>query len=142
MKLSQLKLLMKEHGISMSFMNKPDMLRILVEKGILPESELPEPVKEKRQVLPKYEYLKTIRNNPISVEILDKNTNEVFVYRSLYKASMTFKTCILTLKAYNGKVWRDRYAITVYESSTSEESTASEKSSRSDESTIKCYPAT
>ena len=113
MKLSQLKSLMKEHGIKSSYMNKPGMLRILVEKGILPESELPEPVKEKRQVLPKYEYLKTIRNNPISVKILDKDTNEADIYPSLYKASMTLKTSMNTLKAYNGKVWRKRYEIRV-----------------------------
>src|SRR5688572_24143311 len=113
MKLQKLKSLMKEHGIIRSFKNKPDMLRILVEKGILPESELPEPepVKEKRQALPKYEYLKTIRN--MSVEILDRDTNEAVVYPSLCKASRTLKTCLNTLKAYNGKVWRDRYEINI-----------------------------
>ena len=113
MKLSQVKSLMKEHGIKKSYMNKPEILRILVEKGILLESELSKPVKEKRQALPKYEYLKTNRNNPISVEILDKETNEAVVYPSLYKASMTLKTSMNTLKAYNGKVWRDRYEIKI-----------------------------
>jgi len=113
MKLPQLKSLMKKHGITFSYMNKPGMLRILVEKGILSESELSKPVKEKRQALPKYEYLKTNRNNPISVEILDKETNEAVVYPSLYKASMTLKTSMNTLKAYNGKVWRDRYEIKI-----------------------------
>ena len=89
------------------------MLRVLVEKGVLPESELPEPAKEKRPVSPKYDYLKTIRNNPIRVEILDKDTNEAVIYPSLYKASMTLQTSMATLKAYNGKIWRDRYEINI-----------------------------
>ena len=117
MKLQKIKSLMKEHGISMRFMNKPDMLRILVEKGILPESELPEPepVKEKGELLPKHEYLKTIRNNPVRVEILDTTTNETIAYPSLYKACMALKTGTAALKAYNGRVWRKRYEVKILE---------------------------
>jgi len=55
--------------------------------------------------------LKTIRTNPRRVEILDRETGEVVVYVSMYKAGKAFGQCTRVISKQNGKAWKNRYEI-------------------------------
>ena len=111
--------LIKQHKLEgASYLNKPEMIKMLVENGHLPESELPKekkPVEVNAENIIKYSHLKEIRNNPIRVEILDTDTNEVTAYSSMYKAARVYKTSAKTMRLFNGKVWRQRYEIKIFE---------------------------
>ena len=93
---------------------------MLIKRGLLPETinittitSLPERENTKKERNPKYNYLKHIRNSPMKVEIRDIETDENIVYSSLYKASNTLNQHSRLISAYDGKVWRNRYAIKV-----------------------------
>src|SRR5271155_6210536 len=78
MKLLELKLLMKENKIKgSSYMNKPEIIAVLLDRGIIPEDSVKKqdaPVKQ--EIDPKYEFIRSIQNNPKSVEIRDLETGE------------------------------------------------------------------
>ena len=40
-------------------------------------------------------------------------TDEIIVYSSMYKAAKTFNQQSRLISAYDGKIWRNRYAIKV-----------------------------
>ena len=40
-------------------------------------------------------------------------TGEIIIYSSIYKAAKTFSQQSRLISAYDGKVWRNRYAIKV-----------------------------
>ena len=88
MKLSELKSLMKENKIKgCSYMNKSEIITVLLDRGIISEDSVKKrdaPVK--REINPKYEFIRSIRNNPKSVEIQDLETGEITTYPSIYKA--------------------------------------------------------
>ena len=93
---------------------------MLVERGLLPETikittitSLPERENTKKEINPKYNFLQHIRNSPKKVEIRDIETGEIIVYSSIYKAAKRFNQHSRLLSAYDGKVWRNRYAINV-----------------------------
>ena len=67
----------------------------------------------KKQINPKYKFLKHIRNSPKKVEIQDMETGELIIYYSMYKAAKRFNQQSRLISAYDGKVWRNRYAIKV-----------------------------
>ena len=87
MKLPELKSLMKENKIKgSSNMNKPEIITVLLDRGIISEDSVKKrdaPVK--REIDPKYEYIRSIRNNPKSVEIQDLENGKIIT--SIYKAS-------------------------------------------------------
>ena len=76
-------------------------------------TSLPERENIKKEINPKYNFLKHIRNNPKKVEIQDTETGEIIIYSSIYKAATTFIQQSRLISAYVGKVWRNRYAIKV-----------------------------
>ena len=93
---------------------------MLIKRGLLPETikitditSLPERENTKKEINPKYNFLKHIRNNPKKFEIRDMKTDEIIVYSSMYKAAKTFNQQSRLVSAYDGKVWRNRYAIKV-----------------------------
>ena len=43
----------------------------------------------------------------------DIETDEIIAYSSMYKAAKTFNQQSILISAYDGKVWRNRYAIKV-----------------------------
>ena len=57
----------------------------------------------------KYNFLRQIRSNPKKVEIHDLETDKVVLYPSIYKADLALDQITM----YNGKVWRNRYAIKI-----------------------------
>src|SRR6218665_3220268 len=126
MKLPELQSLAKEHNIKgCLYRNKSELIALLGEKGLL-SSEFVEKEnlyreereeKKKRKakgsnlVDEKYERLKTIITNPRRVEILDRETGEVVVYPSMYKAGKAFGQCARVISKQNGKVWKNRNEI-------------------------------
>ena len=61
----------------------------------------------------KYNFLKHIRNIPKKVEIQDMKTGEIIIYSSMYKAAKRFNQQSRLMSTYDGKVWRNRYAIKI-----------------------------
>ena len=107
--LPQAKELMKQHKISgRSYLNKAQMISLLIEKGVLTREELR---KEKS-----YDRLKRIRKHPKRVEILDKETGTITEYRSIYSAAKAFNQNSGFIAMFNGKVYKKRYEIKVCES--------------------------
>ena len=64
----------------------------------------PERENTKKEINPKYNFLKHIRNSPKKVEIRDLETYEIIVYSSMYKAAKTFNQQSRLISAYDGKV--------------------------------------
>ena len=50
-------------------------------------TSLPERENTKKEINPKYHFLKHIRNSPKKVEIQDMKTGEIIIYSSMYKAA-------------------------------------------------------
>ena len=99
---------------------KPEIVDVLVKRGLIPEiikittsTSLPERKDIKKEINPKYHFLKHIRNSPKKVEIQDMETGEIIVYSSMYKAAKRLNQQSRLIYAYDGKVWRNRYAIEV-----------------------------
>ena len=91
---------------------------MIYKRGLIPEiikittsTSLPERKDPKKERNSKYKFLKHIRNSPKKVEIQDMETGEIIVYSSMYKAAKRFNQQSRLIYAYDGKVWRTRYAI-------------------------------
>ena len=94
--------------------NKSELADVLVKRGLLPKpmkittiTSLPEREDTKKEINPKYNFLKCIRNSPKKVEIRN------YLYSSMYMAPKTFNQQSRLISLYDGKVWRNRYAIKV-----------------------------
>ena len=119
MSLTELRAMLKENKIrGYLHYNKSELADVLVKRGFLPETikittitSLPEREDTKKEINPKYNFLKHIRNSPKKVEIRDMKTGEITVYSSMCKAGMTFNQQSRLISAYDGKVLRNRYAI-------------------------------
>src|SRR5688572_18399263 len=145
MKLPELKELMKQHNIrGHSYLNKPQMISRLVEKGVL-TLEVVENWKQPPKITSKdekYDRLKRIRTHPRRVEILDRETGLIDSYSSMYKAAKALNQSAGVITMFNGKVYKKRYEIKVLESEEkdlinfeeSEESMSEEESATSEES--------
>ena len=119
--LTELRAMLKENKIRWYIQyKKSEFVDVLVKRGLLPETmkittitSLPEREDTKNEINPKYNFLKYIRNIPKKVEIRDMETGEIMVYSSMYKAAKRFNQQSRLLSTYDGKVWRNRYAIKV-----------------------------
>ena len=119
--LRELRAMLKENNIrGYLHYNKPELVDELVKRGLVPEiikittrTSLPERKNTKKEINPKYNFLKHIRNSPKKVEIQDMETGEIIVYSSTYKATNRFNQESRLISTYDGKVWRNRYAIKV-----------------------------
>ena len=69
--------------------------------------------KAKKDIDPKYYFLRKIGSNPKKVEIHDLETDKVVLYPSIYKAALALDQNTEVISMYDGKVWRNRYAIKV-----------------------------
>ena len=93
---------------------------MLIKRGLLPQTtnittstSLLERENTKKEINPKYNFLKHIRNSPKKVAIRDLETGEIILYYSMYKAAKTLNQQLRLISAYDGKVWRNIYAIKV-----------------------------
>ena len=100
--------------------NKSELIDVFIKRGLLPETinvttitSLPKRENIKKEINPKYNFLKHIRNSPKKIEIRDMESGEIIVYSSMYKAAKTFNQQSRLIYAYDGKVWRNIYAIKV-----------------------------
>jgi len=117
--LDYLKTLAKENNMNCSYMNKDEIIGMLLDKQIISTSDLRNPavVSEKKEPVKlevdpnKYAYLKTIRTNPTAVEIYDRETSQTSVYPSTYKLRRTLNISPSYIR--DGKVWRNRYEVRV-----------------------------
>ena len=60
---------------------------------------------------PKYNFLRQIRKHSKTVQIHGLETDKFDFYPSLYKAALAWDQNPGVIGMYNGKVWRNRYAI-------------------------------
>ena len=110
---AELKEILKENQIRGYFhYTNSKLIDLLVKRGLIPEKyETNKQVKEKKDVDPKYNFLRQIHSNPKKVEIHDLETYKVIRYPSIYKAALALDQNTGVFSMYNGKVWRNRYAI-------------------------------
>ena len=96
--LSKLRAMLKENKIRGYLHDiKSEIVVLLVKRGLLPETmkittttSLPERENTKKEINPKYNYLKHIHNSLKKVEIQDMETGEIIIYSSMYKAAKRF----------------------------------------------------
>ena len=108
----ELRAMLKENNIRGCLCyNKPEPVDVLVKRGLLPEiikittiASLPERKYTKKEMNPKYNFLKHTSNSPKKVEIQDMETDEIIVYSSIYKSAKRFNQQSRIIYAYDGKV--------------------------------------
>ena len=109
--LTELRAMLKKNKIrGYLHYNKSELVDVLVKRGLLPEiikittiTSLPEREDTKKEINPKYNFLKHIRNSPKKAEIRDIETSEITVYSSMYKAAKIFNQQSRLISAYDGK---------------------------------------
>ena len=69
--------------------------------------------KAKKDIDPKYNFLRQIRKNPKKVELHDMETNKIVLYSSIYKAALALDQNTGVISMYDGKVWSNRYAVKI-----------------------------
>ena len=119
--LTELKAMLQENKIRGYLQyNKSELADVLVKRGLLPDTmtittitSLPEREDTTKEINPKYNFLKYIRNSPTKVEIRDMETGEIIVYSSMFKAAKRFNQQSILIYIFDGKVWRNRYVIKV-----------------------------
>ena len=119
--LTELRAMLKENKIrGYLHYNQSELVDVLVKRGLLPDTmkiitifSLPERKNTKKEINPKYNILKHIRISPKKVEIQDIETGEIIIYSSMYKAANRFNQRSRLISTYDGKVWRNRYALKV-----------------------------
>jgi hypothetical protein len=112
--LPELKQMMKDNKIrGFTTMNKPDILKLLNEKGLVQDDALVQQEKLVKEVSPKHEFTKSIRCNPKTVIIKDVETGLETKYPSLYRASRTLGCSVKGITGNNGKVWKEKFEITI-----------------------------
>ena len=117
--LDHLKALAKENNMKCSYMNKDEIIGLLLDKQIITTSDLRNPavVGEKKEQVKlevdpnKYAYLKAIRTNPKVVEIYDRKTSQTNVYPSTYKLRRALNISPSYIR--DGKIWKNRYEVKV-----------------------------
>ena len=110
---TQLKEILKENQIKWySHYTKSKLIDLLLKRRLISEKyETNKQVKAKKNIDPKYIFLRQIHSNPKKVEIHDLETDKVDLYPSIYKAALALDQNPGVIGIYNGKVWWKRYAI-------------------------------
>ena len=85
---------------------------MLVKRGLIPQiikittsTSLPKRKDTKKEINPKNNCLKHVRNSRKKVEIQDIKAGEIIVYSSMYKAAKRLNQQSRLIYAYDGKVW-------------------------------------
>ena len=108
--MTELKAMLKDNKIrGYLHYNKPELPETIKITTITLLSERENTNKTNR----KYNFLKHIRNSPKKVEIQGMKTVEIIIYSSMYKAAKRFNQQSRLISTYDGKVWRNRYAMKV-----------------------------
>ena len=110
--LTELRAMLKENKIRRYLhYNKSELVDVLVKRGLLPDTmnitnitSLSERENTKKEINPKYNFLKHIRNSPKKVEIQYIEMGEIIMYSSMYKAAKRFNQQSRLISTYDGKV--------------------------------------
>ena len=107
--------ILKENDIrGYSHYTKSKLIDLLFKRGLIPEKyDTNKREKAKKDIDPKYNFLRQIRSNPKNVEIHDLEADKVVLYPSIYKAALALDQNTEVISMYDGKVRRSRYAIKV-----------------------------
>ena len=62
---------------------------------------------------PKYDRLKTIKNNPKKVFLVDVKTGEIETFSSIYKAAKFIDQAPQTITYWDDGVWKNKYRVVV-----------------------------
>ena len=91
--------------------NKSVLIDVLIERVLLTDTmnittitSLPERENTRKEINPKYNFRKHIRNSPKKVEIQDMEMVEIIVYSFMYKVAKTFNQQSRLISAYDGKI--------------------------------------
>ena len=107
--LPELKQMMRDNQLKgWSTKNKPEILKLLHEKGLVSDEALVKPVKV---ISPNYEFAKCKRLNPKKITIIDLNTGVETEYPSVYRASKTIGVAPTTIARCYGKTLKGKYEI-------------------------------
>ena len=81
------------------------LIDLLIKRGLINEKyDTNKQVRARKDIDPKYYFLKQIRSNPKKVEIHDLETDKVVLYLSIYKAALALDQNPGIIGMYNGKV--------------------------------------
>ena len=116
--LPELKEIVRQHNLYCSYMNKDEIIAMVLEKQIITTSDLlkTKSVEKKqkpvgRDVDPKYAHIIGIRTNPKTVEIKDLQTGVTIVYPSTYRVGRELRISPSSLK--DGNIWKKQYEINI-----------------------------
>ena len=79
------------------------------EHDLLPKKAL----EKEKSMDPKYERLKTIKQNPKKVSPEDVETGEIKTFSSIYKAAKFIDQAPLTINYWDGGVWKNKYKVVI-----------------------------
>ena len=87
---------------------------LLLKRRLIPwKNETAKQVRAKKDIGPKYNFLRHAHGNPKKEEIHDVETDTIDLYPSIYKAALTLDQNPEVIGMYNGKVLMKRYALKV-----------------------------
>ena len=117
--MEELRKLLKENRVCFySYWGKGKLEDLARINKLIPEEE-PEPETEegkpKTSKRPDYKRMRKIRNEPISVKIIDVETKEEKIFPSIYKAAQFIDKCPQTVAHYGRRklVWNKKYQIVI-----------------------------
>ena len=104
--LAELKEILKQNQLKgYSHCTKSKLFDLLYKRGLIPEEyDANKQVKAKKDIDPKYIFLRQIHSNPKKVEIHDLETDKVDLYPSIYKAALALDQNAAVNVMYNSKV--------------------------------------
>ena len=110
MNVEKLKAILKKNEIHFySYWDKKKLIALANEKGLLPK-KVPEKEKSKD---PKFDRLKTTKNNPRKVSLEDIETGEIKTFPSIYKVAKFIDQSPQKINYWDGGVWKNKYKVEV-----------------------------
>ena len=104
MNIRGLKTILKENKIRFcSYRDKKRLIALANEHNLLPEKSKD----------PKYDRLKTIKQNPRKVSLEDIKTGEIKTFPSIYKAAKFIDQARMTVRYWDGEVWKDKCKVEI-----------------------------
>ena len=100
----ELKTILKENKIRFcSYWDKKRLVALANEHDLLPEKSKD----------PKYDRLKTIKQNPRKVSLEDIKTGEIKTFPSIYKAAKFIDQAPMTVHYWDSEVWKNKYKVVI-----------------------------
>ena len=104
MNIRELKTILKENKINFcSYWNKKRLIASANEHDLLPKKAL----ENEKSKDPKYDRLKTVKQNPRKVSLEDIETGEIKTFPSIYKEAKFIDRAPQTIIYWDGGVWKN-----------------------------------